>query len=213
MPHATTRSAVLDLIRATGTISRVGLISATGLTGATISTVVRRLINDGLVLETGRAESTGGKPRVLLQLNQSSRFAVGVHLDHSGISYVLTNLGGTVVARMSRAGIGVDDPPVVVARMARQVHALIEGVGIERSRVLGLGLVSPGPLTPSSGRQCGTGRTSRSTARSKRPSVCQSCSRTTPPRQQSVSTGPAVSETPRPLLRSSWEPASVPACW
>jgi len=151
MPHATTRSAVLDLIRATGTISRVGLISATGLTGATISTVVRRLINDGLVLETGRAESTGGKPRVLLQLNQSSRFAVGVHLDHSGISYVLTNLGGTVVARMSRAGIGVDDPPVVVARMARQVHALIEGVGIERSRVLGLGLVSPGPLTPSSG--------------------------------------------------------------
>ena len=151
MPHATSRSAVLDLIRAAGTISRVGLISATGLTGATISTVVRRLINDGLVLETGRAESTGGKPRVLLQLNQSSRFAVGVHLDHSGISYVLTNLGGAVVARMSRAGIGLEDPPVVVTRIARQVHALIEGVGIDRSRVLGLGLVSPGPLTPSSG--------------------------------------------------------------
>lgn len=151
MPHATSRSAVLDLIRAAGTISRVGLISATGLTGATISTVVRRLINDGLVLETGRAESTGGKPRVLLQLNQSSRFAVGVHLDHSGISYVLTNLGGAVVARMSRAGIGVEDPPVVVKRIARQVHGLIEGVGIDHSRVLGLGLVSPGPLTPGSG--------------------------------------------------------------
>jgi len=151
MSHANSRSAVLDVIRAAGTISRVGLVHATGLTGATISTVVRSMIDDGLVVETGRAVSTGGKPRVLLQLNQSSRFAVGVSLDHSGILYVLTNLGGTVVARMSRPGAGVKDPPVVVARMAREVRALIDGVGVDRARVLGLGLVSPGPLTPTSG--------------------------------------------------------------
>ena len=100
MSYASTKSAVLDLVRAAGTISRVGLVHATGLTGATISTVVRRLIDDGLVIETGRAESTGGKPRVLLQLNQSSRFAIGVQLDHSGLAYVLTNLGGAVVAHL-----------------------------------------------------------------------------------------------------------------
>jgi predicted NBD/HSP70 family sugar kinase len=139
------------VIRAAGTISRVGLVKATGFTGATISTVVRRLIVDGLVLETGRAESTGGKRRVLLQLNQSSRFAVGVHLDHAGITYVLTNLGGSVVARMSRAGVGTDDPPVVVARIATEVDALIDGAGIDRSRILGLGLVAPGPLNQTGG--------------------------------------------------------------
>ncbi|MFP8888005.1 ROK family transcriptional regulator [Streptomyces mangrovi] len=149
--HASSRAAVLDVIRAAGTISRVGLINATGFTGATISTVVRRLIDDGLVVETGRAESTGGKRRVLLQLNQSSRYAVGVHLDHAGITYVLTNLGGSVVARMSRAGAGAEDPPAVVERMAGEVGALVEGVGVGRERVLGLGLVSPGPLTPTSG--------------------------------------------------------------
>ncbi|MFP8964447.1 ROK family protein, partial [Streptomyces nanhaiensis] len=149
--HASSRAAVLDVIRAAGTISRVGLINATGFTGATISTVVRRLIDDGLVVETGRAESTGGKRRVLLQLNQSSRYAVGVHLDHAGITYVLTDLGGSVVARMSRAGAGAEDPPDVVERMAGEVGALIEGVGVGRERVLGLGLVSPGPLTPTSG--------------------------------------------------------------
>ncbi|MDT0344245.1 ROK family transcriptional regulator [Streptomyces litchfieldiae] len=150
-PHASSRAAVLDVIRAAGTISRVGLVKATGFTGATISTVVRRLIDDGLVLETGRAESTGGKRRVLLQLNQSSRFAVGVHLDHAGITYVLTNLGGSVIARMSRAGVGTDDPPVVVARIATEVDALIDGAGIDRSRILGLGLVAPGPLNQTGG--------------------------------------------------------------
>ncbi|GAA1910442.1 ROK family transcriptional regulator [Streptomyces sodiiphilus] len=144
---------MLDVIRAAGTISRVGLIKATGFTGATISTVVRRLIDDGLVVETGRAESTGGKPRVLLALNQSSRYAIGVHLDHAGITYVLTNLGGSVVARMSRAGAGATGPGEVVERMAEEIDGVIEGVGVDRSLVLGLGLVSPGPLTATAGMQ------------------------------------------------------------
>ena len=151
LPHLSTQAAVIDVIRAAGTISRAGLIEQTGLTGATISTLVRRLIDDGLVLETGRAESTGGKPRVLLQLNHGARYAVGIHLDQSGIVYVLTTLGGAVVGRLWRSGVGAADPRVVVERMAREVSTLIESAGVERSRVSGLGLVSPGPLVRTSG--------------------------------------------------------------
>ncbi|WNV88166.1 ROK family transcriptional regulator [Umezawaea sp. Da 62-37] len=149
--HASSKAAVLDVIRAAGTISRVGLINATGFTGATISTVVRKLIDEGLVLETGRAESTGGKRRVLLQLNHASRYAIGVHLDHAGITYVLTNLGGAVVARITRPGAGTEEPALVVTRMAAEVGALVERVGVEPDRVLGVGLVTPGPLRAASG--------------------------------------------------------------
>ncbi len=145
-PHASSKAAVLDVIRAAGTISRVGLINATGLTGATISVAVRKLLDEGLVVETGRAESTGGKRRVLLQLDHSSRYAVGIHLDHGRITYVLTNLGGAVVARITRPGAGVREPSVIVKRMADEVAALVTRVGVEPSRVLGVGLVSPGPL-------------------------------------------------------------------
>lgn len=142
IPHTTSRAAVLDVIRAAGTISRIGLAEATGFTGATISTVVRKLIDDELVVETGRAESTGGKPRVLLQVNQSSRYAVGVHLDPIGITYALTDLSGAVVSRITMAGVGDEEPSVILARMATQVDGLIEGAGIDRDRVLGVGLVS-----------------------------------------------------------------------
>lgn len=144
--HASSRAVLLDLIRAAGTISRVGLVNASGLTGGTISTVVRGLIDEGLVVETGHAESTGGKRRVMLQLNHFARYAVGVHLDDARITYVLTNLGGAVVARISRAGAGTEKPAEVVARMAREVGTLIDSVGVERDRILGLGLVAPGPL-------------------------------------------------------------------
>jgi predicted NBD/HSP70 family sugar kinase len=143
-PHASTKSAVLDVIRAAGTISRVGLATVTGLTGATISTTVRKLIDEGLVVETGLAESTGGKRRVLLRLNESARFAVGVHLDQDRVTYALTDLNGAVVARISRLGATGDQPAEVVRRVGREVTALIAGAGVERDRVLGVGLVAPG---------------------------------------------------------------------
>nr|MDT0658980.1 ROK family protein [Micromonospora sp. DSM 115978] len=142
---------MLDAIRAAGTISRVGLMTATGFTAPTISLLVRKLINEGLVVETGHAESTGGKRRILLQLNQTARYAVGVHLDHGVMTYALTNLGGVAVARISRPGAGAAEPPVVVARIAGEIATLIDSVGVERSRVLGVGLVFPGPLSGPSG--------------------------------------------------------------
>lgn len=144
-------SVVLDAIRAAGTVSRVGIAKVTGLTGATVSNVVRKLIDDGLVVEIGRAESTGGKPRVLLELNTSARYAIGVHLDHGSITYALTNLAGAQVARLAKPGAGDSTPDQVVKRISQEIGLLIQSAGIERDRVLGVGLVSPGPLTSKTG--------------------------------------------------------------
>ncbi|MDT0329759.1 ROK family transcriptional regulator [Nocardiopsis lambiniae] len=151
IPHTSSRATVLDVIRAAGTISRAGLASATGLTAATISNVVRGLLADELVTEVGRAESTGGKPRVLLRLVPSSRYAVGVHLDAGGTTYALTDLTGAVVSRMAHVGTREEDPEEVPARMVRQVDALVDGAGVDRERLLGIGLVTaagvPAPVS------------------------------------------------------------------
>lgn len=149
---ATASTAVIvDALRAAGTISRVGLTDATGLTGATVSTVVRRLIDDGLVVEVGRAESTGGKPRVLLELDPTSRYAVGVHLDSASITCTVTDLAGTSVALATRPGPGTDAPATVLLRIAAEVERLVEDTGIDRERLLGIGVAAPGPLTSAGG--------------------------------------------------------------
>jgi predicted NBD/HSP70 family sugar kinase len=149
--HRSSRAALLDMIRASGRISRVDLVRQTGLTGATVSTVARRLIDDGLVVEAGRAESTGGKPAVFLSLDLDARFAVGVHLDHGGITYVIANLGGAVVGRWRRPGAGADPPDVVVARVASELATFVARIGVDPDRLLGLGVVSPGPITSTIG--------------------------------------------------------------
>lgn len=144
--HTRSRSAILDVVRAAGPISRVELTRATGLTAGTVSTVVRRLIDEGLLAEVGRTESTGGKPRTLLRLQPTAGFALGVHLEVGGTTYVLVNLGGGVVARWRTRVPDSDTAEEAVEHIVSEVNDLFHRVGVERGRLLGVGVVGPGPL-------------------------------------------------------------------
>jgi predicted NBD/HSP70 family sugar kinase len=147
---ATSRGLVFDLIRSRGPISRVVLAASTGLTQATMSYVVRELIEDGLVIETGFGESTGGKRPTLLDIEPMARFAVGVQLGADEITYVVTNLGGAITGRTRTHG-PTGDPEQVVGQIADRIAELLDNLGVSRDRVVGLGIVAPGPLDLASG--------------------------------------------------------------
>ncbi len=140
------RGVILEAIRAAGPVSRVELSGITGLTPPTVSNIVRRLMEHGLVVEAGQGPSTGGKPRTLLRLNPSARYAVGVQLGAEAIRYVVTDLSGTTVARVRRPGAGPAGPMSVVDRIAAETKALLEQAEIDAARVIGVGVASPGPL-------------------------------------------------------------------
>lgn len=146
-----TRSVILDQIRASGSISRIELATTVGFTEATISNVVRRLITDGIVLETGFSESTGGKRRTLLDINPSSRHALGVSLDRAEITFVVANLVGELVGSAVVAGTADEDPESVVRRIAATGDTLIRSLGIDPVSVVGIGVASPGPLDTATG--------------------------------------------------------------
>jgi len=157
---ADTRSAILDLIRSSGQVSRIELSEKSGLTEATISKVVRTLIVDGLVIETGYAESTGGKRPVLLELNVASRYALGVSLDYARISLVLCDISGRMLHSHAVAGAGVSKPQSVIDRVAREISRFLVKHNVNRSDVIGIGVSGAGRLDASgdalrSSRQAG----------------------------------------------------------
>lgn len=140
-----TRGVVLDLIRAARTVSRVELAANSGLTPPTITQVVRELMEHGLVVEAGRGASTGGKPPTLLQLNPQARYSVGVLFERNICVVVVTDLAGRPVARTSFHGTELLPPELALPLVASRVEALLGTVGVERGKVLGVGLVSYGP--------------------------------------------------------------------
>lgn len=146
------QAVVLDLIRrAPEGLSRVQVAKASGLSSQTVTNVCRRLLDGGLVREVGRVVAGPGKPRTILDIDPAGGYAIGVHLDPSFVTYVVADLEGSVIAdSRSRTPTEVR-PDDVLLSMQRNIEGLIDSSGIDRARLLGVGIAAPGPIDSEAG--------------------------------------------------------------
>ncbi|MEV4514416.1 ROK family transcriptional regulator [Dactylosporangium sp. NPDC049525] len=142
----------MDLIRSSGPISRVELVNATGLTQPTISNIVRRLIDDGVVRETGDTVATRGKPRAMLIINSRAAYGVGIHVGADTLTCVVTDTRGGTVGRQLVAAAEDGRPESVAARLATLYHDVTHGLGLPPQSVAGMAVVGPGPVDVARGR-------------------------------------------------------------
>ena len=91
---------VLNTIYQSGEISRVEIARRTQLTRTTVSAIVTEFMDTSLVLETGLAPSTGGKPATLLRVDENARLIVGIDLAENEFCGALVNLRGEIVQRL-----------------------------------------------------------------------------------------------------------------
>jgi predicted NBD/HSP70 family sugar kinase len=133
------RALVVDVVRSAVGISRVELAEVTGLTQPSISNIVRDLIADGIVHETGSAESARGKPRKLLAISPANRFGVGFQLGPESLTCVAVDLTGGVIGREVVPLTGDDLTESLAARFDDFTTAL----DLPRDRLEGLAIVSP----------------------------------------------------------------------
>ncbi|GAA3703899.1 ROK family protein [Arthrobacter ginkgonis] len=132
--------------RAAEGISRVELAESTGLSPQTISNVVRRLLDEGLVREDRTVVSGPGKPRTVLELEADRLLSLGIHVDPGMVSVVMLDLRGDVVVSKRVDEPSLEDPERTIEAMAAAVEELVEASGRPRQRILGVGVVAPGPM-------------------------------------------------------------------
>jgi predicted NBD/HSP70 family sugar kinase len=141
------QAVILDLIRREPAgMSRVELAERSGLSSQTVSNMTKRLLDDGMIVEAGRHISGRGQPRVILQLDPTSRMAIGVHLDPTVITYVALNLRGDVIAHARERTPEATRPDEVITSIAESISALIRSAGLAADRILGIGFAAPGPI-------------------------------------------------------------------
>ncbi|MCX4664077.1 ROK family transcriptional regulator [Streptomyces uncialis] len=139
---------LLGLLRTAGPdgTGRRELAAASGLTPQAISKITARLRTEGLVAETARRPSTGGKPSTPLRLVPGAAHAVGVHMERDGLTAVLVDLYGTVVAeRRTPLDLGAGTEAVLDA-VTDTVTALRARLAPAAAAPLGAGVALPGPL-------------------------------------------------------------------
>jgi predicted NBD/HSP70 family sugar kinase len=135
------RRRILRLLLDGEPLSRADLARRTRLNKPTVSNLIARLLEEGIVREVGSGASTGGRRPILLSINEASGLAIGIEIDAACCRVVLVDLRGTVLRQTE------------VRLRSTELEALLDAIesGIDRirgieeqGRVLGYGVAIPG---------------------------------------------------------------------
>ncbi|MGK5557727.1 ROK family transcriptional regulator [Actinomadura kijaniata] len=125
--------------------TRQDLSRATGLSPASVSNVMRELIEEGLVVEAGSVESEGGRPHVLLRIDPDHGYVVGVDVGETRVRVELFDL---MMVERAKAEYPLDPrthgAEVVVAHILEGLTAVLADGGVDPAAVLGVGIGVPG---------------------------------------------------------------------
>lgn len=139
LSHESSPTAVLELLRQAPR-SRADLAVATGLNKATISKLIERLLDDGLVRETGSGSSGPGRPAAKLEINPSAGYIIGAELGVDFLNVILTDFAAQPLASAQTNVIAEHGSSLAVASLQRLVRKVTNDAGVRESEVLGLGL-------------------------------------------------------------------------
>ncbi len=149
------RNLVLNLIKSRGPISRTDIARLSGLSLATVSGITAELIEKGLIHEMGAGQSTGGRRPVLLRLNHEAGFVVGLKLMEHVITSAVTDLDAQVLHhRVTPLPTDASHPPSfedLLPTIVQAVETTIAEAGVDRERVLGVGVGMAGLVDGKSG--------------------------------------------------------------
>ena len=153
--RARNRHRVVEVLRRQGRVSQADIARATGLSRSTISTLVLELRTAGLVTEfedgrkdamPSRRSAPGGRPAVLLGLDDSAGTAVGIDFGHSHVRVGIANLSHQVTAERDREFQVDNDAGGALDAAAAMVDEVLADARVGRDRVIGVGMGIPGPI-------------------------------------------------------------------
>ncbi len=138
---------VLRALHDDSPLSRADLARLTGLTRTSVSDLVSTLIDDGLIEEVGRGQSSGGKSPILLRVAPDGRHLIGLDLGEAQFSGAVVNLRGEILRSIDLPLEGRDGEAAV-----ELVIQLVDALRADdQSPLLGIGIGSPGIIDTSTG--------------------------------------------------------------
>ncbi|WP_018931698.1 ROK family transcriptional regulator [Gracilibacillus lacisalsi] len=91
------KSIILNKIRTAGTISRAQIAKETQLTPPTVGSIVKELLEQGLIKESQLGISQGGRKPTMLVLNTNGFHIIGIDVGPSDIRFIISDLAGEIV--------------------------------------------------------------------------------------------------------------------
>jgi len=137
---------ILKIVIDTGPISRIDISRKLKISRPTTSAYISELIEEGLIEEVGKSNSTpsGGKKAVLLQFNVKAGYIIGVMIGVKTIRIALTDLGSNIVDIIKIPTEEWLGPDVVIDKLVKNLKKIINISRVNREEIIGIGIGATG---------------------------------------------------------------------
>ena len=132
-------------------VSRAELTAVSGSSRGKISSEVTRLVETGLLVEDGLAESDGGRRSSLLGIPRSAGLIAAIDIGATSIDVALTTLGSEILAHRAEPADVRFGPQPVLGRVKELISELLEERDASPRDILAIGVGVPGPVEQASG--------------------------------------------------------------
>lgn len=125
--------------------NRAGISKLLNLSKPTVSDIVRQLLEEGLVSETGTGESIpgGGRKPVQLAFNPSRYYIIGIDVGGTNVVVGIVDLAGKVCMQQEIPTQRHNNESLF-EKMKQMVDAMKDALQIEEENIIGLGAGIPG---------------------------------------------------------------------
>jgi predicted NBD/HSP70 family sugar kinase len=144
---------IINIIREENIVTKSDIAKKINISQQAINNIVTELIRKKLVLEAGLRKSTkeGGKRPVLLKFNENAGYIIGAMMGLKKIKGVLANYNADIIVEKffkNNIRAGHEE---IISSMIEMFEEMIKDAGIEKNKVLGIGIGVPGIVDEKSG--------------------------------------------------------------
>ncbi|WP_088226956.1 ROK family transcriptional regulator [Desulfosporosinus sp. FKB] len=145
------KSTILNVVRQYGPISRARIAKLTKLTPPTVTNLVSELIESKLVIEGTLGESTGGRKPILLRINSSAFYVIGVYAGAKRLKAVTANLDGHIIEEFETRYAANQTREQFLQTLEKAVQNVMDNTHRQKESFLGIGVGMHGLVDPEQG--------------------------------------------------------------
>lgn len=139
-------AAVVTAIRRQGPLSRSDLSEYLDYSRASVTGIVGRMIQTGVLTEAGEGKSAGGRRPFLLDINPNLGYVVGVDIGATSLDVALADFRGNILRQASEPADVRGRPDEFLGHVADVIDDLLARQGAIPAGVVGIGVGVPGPV-------------------------------------------------------------------
>jgi predicted NBD/HSP70 family sugar kinase len=127
-----------------GTLSSTDLSILTDKSLPLITRLLNELVEEGSVVETGYATSTGGRRPQMYSLKADLLYVVSIAMDQLITRMVIMNMHNKMVGDIRKIELKLPNNPNALEELRDHIEKFLNDSGIPRNKIIGIGIGMPG---------------------------------------------------------------------